>query len=194
MRRPTDRGVSRRDVLRAGTQAGAALLLSRRVVGQDKPSLIAAIGTPEPDAVAFVEPELREARDGLLDTSLHARFAHNTIAGRPIYSRTFEGKLTGPTLKFRPGDVVRVLYVNELPPEPTTGAGHMGMAPGLNPTNLHTHGTRPKAVFSYNKGNFFGLLTFDTTKADPELTFQCVTIEGESVYSMTLKRSQLEVK
>ena len=61
-------------------------------------------------------------------------------------------------------------------------------------TNLHTHGTRPQAVFSYNKGNFFGLLTFDTTKADPELTFQCITIDGESVYSLTLQRSQLEVK
>jgi len=61
-------------------------------------------------------------------------------------------------------------------------------------TNLHTHATRPKAVFSYNKGNFFGLLTFDTTRADPELTFQCITIDGESVYSLTLKRSQLEAK
>jgi FtsP/CotA-like multicopper oxidase with cupredoxin domain len=131
--------VTRRDVLRTGTQAGAALLLGGRVVAQEKPSLIGAIGTPEPDAVPFLEPEVRESRDGLLDTSLHVRFAHNQIAGRPIYSRTFEGRLTGPTLRFRPGDAVRVLYVNELPPEP--GGGHdTGRHGGINPTNLHTHG------------------------------------------------------
>jgi FtsP/CotA-like multicopper oxidase with cupredoxin domain len=34
---------------------------------------------------------------------------------------------------------VRVLYVNELPPEPGTGHG-AGLTHGLNPTNLHTHG------------------------------------------------------
>ncbi len=61
-------------------------------------------------------------------------------------------------------------------------------------TNLHTHGTKPQAVFSYNKGNFFGQLTFDTTKADPEVTFQCITIDRESVYSLTLRRSQLTAK
>jgi FtsP/CotA-like multicopper oxidase with cupredoxin domain len=134
----TGGGVTRRDVLRTSTQAGAALLLGRRVLAQEKPSLIAAIGTPEPDAVPFLEPEVRESRDGLLDTSLHVRFADNEIAGRPIHSRTFEGKLTGPTLKFRPGDTVRVLYVNELPPEPD--GAHATGRHGINPTNLHTHG------------------------------------------------------
>jgi FtsP/CotA-like multicopper oxidase with cupredoxin domain len=134
-----NRGLTRRDVLRVGTQAGAALLFGRSAGAQDKPSLVAAIGTPEPDAVSFVEPEVRESKGGLLDTSLHARFADNEIAGRPIHSRTFEGRLTGPTLKFRPGDVVRVLYVNELPPEPGTGHG-AGLPHGINPTNLHTHG------------------------------------------------------
>jgi alkaline phosphatase D len=59
-------------------------------------------------------------------------------------------------------------------------------------TNLHTHPTKPEAVFSYNEGNFFGLLTFDFTKADPEVTFQCITMDGQSVYSMPLKRSQLQ--
>lgn len=58
-------------------------------------------------------------------------------------------------------------------------------------TNNHTHGTKPQALFSYNKGNFFGLLTFDLTKPDPELTFRCVTIDNEEVYSLTLKRSEL---
>lgn len=59
-------------------------------------------------------------------------------------------------------------------------------------TNNHTHGTKPQALFSYNKGNFFGLMRFDFTKPDPTMTFECVTIDGEVVHSFPLKRSQLE--
>ncbi len=61
-------------------------------------------------------------------------------------------------------------------------------------TNNHTHGTRKQALFSYNKGNYFGLLSFDLTAADPTVTFQCITIDRKSVYSLTLKRSQLQAK
>lgn len=59
-------------------------------------------------------------------------------------------------------------------------------------TNDHTHPTKEKALFSYNKGNFFGLLKFDLTKADPEVTFECITMENDKVYELTLKRSQLQ--
>ncbi|QDU93447.1 alkaline phosphatase D family protein [Lignipirellula cremea] len=59
-------------------------------------------------------------------------------------------------------------------------------------TNHHTHPTRPAAIFSYNEGNFYGLLTFNTELADPEVTFRCITIDDEEVYKLTLKRSQLE--
>ena len=61
-------------------------------------------------------------------------------------------------------------------------------------TNNHTHATRKQAMFSYNKGNFFGLLSFDLTAPDPTVTFQCITIDKKSVYSLTLKRSQLQAK
>ena len=58
-------------------------------------------------------------------------------------------------------------------------------------TNNHTHGTKKEAVFSYNKGNFFGLLDFDFNKQDPAVTFRCITIEDKEVYNLTLKHSQL---
>ena len=61
-------------------------------------------------------------------------------------------------------------------------------------TNNHTHKTKEKALFSYNEGNFFGLLTFDLTKNDPEITYRCITSNNKSVYSLTLKRSQLKAK
>ena len=61
-------------------------------------------------------------------------------------------------------------------------------------TNNHTHKTKPQAVFSYNKGNFFGTLNFDLTKSDPEMTFACITIDKKTVYTLTLKKSQLTAK
>lgn len=61
-------------------------------------------------------------------------------------------------------------------------------------TNEHTHNLNPKALFSYNEGNFFGLLKFDLTKDDPELTFQCINQDKEVVYELPLKHSQLQAK
>lgn len=61
-------------------------------------------------------------------------------------------------------------------------------------TNDHTHPTREKALFSYNKGNFYGLLRFDLTQDDPTVTFDCISIDGELIHRFPLKRSQLEAK
>jgi len=61
-------------------------------------------------------------------------------------------------------------------------------------TNDHTHPTKPKALFSYNKGNFYGLLRFQLDKDDPTITCECISIDGELIHSFTLKRSQLEAK
>jgi len=58
-------------------------------------------------------------------------------------------------------------------------------------TNVHTHGTRKRAEFSYNKGNFFGMFSFDMTADDPTVTFRCITIDNKEVYSKTLKLSEL---
>ena len=137
--RRREAGPTRRDVLRTTAQAGAALLIGSRGSAQER-NLVAAIGTPEPGAVPFVEPEVREAVGGRLDTTLTARFATNDLAGRQVRTRTFDGRLTGPTFKFRPGDVVRIRYVNALPAG-AEDAHPMRNAPhGYNVTNLHTHG------------------------------------------------------
>lgn len=56
-------------------------------------------------------------------------------------------------------------------------------------TNIHTHGPMPGARFSYNTKHSFGLLTFDTTKPDPEVTYQVLSIDNELVYTFTLSLS-----
>jgi alkaline phosphatase D len=58
-------------------------------------------------------------------------------------------------------------------------------------TNQHVHNTMPEAIFSYNAKQSFGLVTFDTTAADPTVTYDVVTIDGETVHSISIKLSDL---
>jgi alkaline phosphatase D len=56
-------------------------------------------------------------------------------------------------------------------------------------TNIHTHECLPGSLFCYNEKCSFGLLEFDTTLADPVVTYQIVNIDGQAVHSLELKRS-----
>ena len=58
-------------------------------------------------------------------------------------------------------------------------------------TNIHTHKIMPGALFGYNKKCSFGLLTFDTTKTDPEVKYQIISIDDELIWELSLKKSQL---
>ncbi|MEO2048386.1 MAG: alkaline phosphatase D family protein [Pirellulales bacterium] len=58
-------------------------------------------------------------------------------------------------------------------------------------TNAHTHECFPDALFCYNDGCSFGLLTIDTTKDDATAKFEVVDIEGQVVHSLPLCKSQL---
>lgn len=59
-------------------------------------------------------------------------------------------------------------------------------------TNIHSHRTLPEALFSYNEKCSFGMLEFDTTRPDPQVTYRIVNIDGKPIYSLTLRRSRLE--
>ncbi len=50
------------------------------------------------------------------------------------------------------------------------------------------------AIFSYNKPQSFGLVTFDTTIKDPLVTYEVVNIDGEKPHSITVRRSELTTK
>jgi alkaline phosphatase D len=60
--------------------------------------------------------------------------------------------------------------------------------------NLHKHDLEPGAIFGYNEKQSFGLLSFDTTKSDPTVTFQIISIDNEPINSLTLKRSDISHK
>ena len=58
-------------------------------------------------------------------------------------------------------------------------------------TNIHTHALIGGAIFGYNKKCSVGLLTFDTTLTDPQITYEIVNIDNDLIHTLTLKKSML---
>lgn len=61
-------------------------------------------------------------------------------------------------------------------------------------TNIHTHPVQDKSLFGYSKTPSFGLLSFDTTREDPQVIYRIFSIENEEIHRMTLYKSQLIYK
>lgn len=89
--------------LSVATLAAAALLMSveyRQPAGAQGP--------------AFVEPQVRRSANGLLQTVLEMKLARAVVAGRTIEVSTYEGVVPGPTLRIKPGDLLKFRLINNL--------------------------------------------------------------------------------
>ncbi|MFQ6036477.1 MAG: alkaline phosphatase D family protein [Sedimentisphaerales bacterium] len=61
-------------------------------------------------------------------------------------------------------------------------------------TNVHKHKLMPGALFGYNEKCSFGLLSFDTTLPDPQVSYQIINIDNKVIHTLSLKTSQLSHK
>src|ERR1700731_1962977 len=64
----------------------------------------------------FIEPEVRRSANGELRTTLRLQYAYKDIGGYRLFIRNYEGTIPGPTLRLKPGDVLRIQLINDLPP------------------------------------------------------------------------------
>ncbi|GAA2095118.1 multicopper oxidase family protein [Microlunatus panaciterrae] len=78
---------------------------------------------PERPGQELLQPRVLSSRGGSLDVRLRAA-PGVTVAGRRTRALGYNGTVPGPTLRVRPGDRLRVEFVNDLD----------------SATNLHTHG------------------------------------------------------
>lgn len=93
----------------------------------------------------FPQPKEIVSAGGVLETSLEVAITPNTVTDpitgevRNINTPNYEGTLTGPTIRVKPGDRMLIDIINNLPDNPPNQ--RMGAFPH-NPftTNLHTHG------------------------------------------------------
>lgn len=102
--------LTRRQLVGVGTATVAAAALGFRAAGADIQALVQTGATPAPPADGFIEPPVRASQDGNLVTTLQAM--EEEIAGQPRLG--YSDMLPGPTLRFHPGDTVKVALVNAL--------------------------------------------------------------------------------
>ena len=60
-------------------------------------------------------------------------------------------------------------------------------------TNQHVHGIIKHSIFGYNEKQSYGRVDFDLTNEDPSVSYTIVNIDGEKIYSMEVKRSELQL-
>jgi suppressor of ftsI len=132
----------------AGAGAAALGLAGRGLTVPPYHTALAAASEP------LVEPEIRDSRDGLLDTTLEASVMPVRVAEQRAIMSVYERSIPGPTLRIRPGDRLRINLVNRLevlpdglPPNNPFICSVPGLAHGTAAddettcdTNLHTHG------------------------------------------------------
>ncbi len=114
----------------SGTAGGASMDMNGRGVPR----------APFDKGAALVEPEVRRSANGELRTSLRVAYAYKDMGGYRLSLRTYEGNLPGPTLRLRPGDVLRIWLTNGLPPNPDPVPLDMALPHHFNTTNFHSHG------------------------------------------------------
>ena len=61
-------------------------------------------------------------------------------------------------------------------------------------TNIHVHKLMDGAIMGYNEKCSFGRLIFDTTKPDPTVSMEIISIDDELIHKMTLNKSQISYK
>lgn len=97
------------------------------------------------DGPDFPQPEVRQSSGGVLETTLNMSMTTNFLVDRNTGTRvrlntlTYEGALTGPTLRLIPGDTLALNLLNNFPPNPEQRSG-LGFPHDQYSTNMHTHG------------------------------------------------------
>jgi FtsP/CotA-like multicopper oxidase with cupredoxin domain/peroxiredoxin len=102
--------------------------------------------SPEQEDIArtatepFVEAEAIHSVDGQLRTTLVVKYGDNVIRRSHVHLRSYNGRLVGPTLRAKPGDVLKIRVENQLPPIAESPVHAVNVPHARNSTNIHTHG------------------------------------------------------
>lgn len=134
---------TRRKLMQAGFGLVLATALPLINCSGDSPSDVPAdTPVPAPEPPPFPQPPELRSSAGLLETTLDVRLANHDLNGQAFSHRSYNGLIGGPTLRVRPGDMLRVRVNNNLPPddESMVMPVDVNVPHGFNVTNLHTHG------------------------------------------------------
>jgi len=134
-------GVKRRTLLAGAGALGAAALVGAPLVRRH--SAAAAETAPGP---ALVQPPEERATDGLLRTSVDARYGTYDLGDKRVTLRSYGGAPVGHSLRLKAGETLRLALTNSLPFDPLAYLCTAVPVPGenaprgFNVTNMHVHG------------------------------------------------------
>jgi FtsP/CotA-like multicopper oxidase with cupredoxin domain len=86
------------------------------------------------------QPPIQSAVNGLLDTTVRARYSTYKLDGKTVSLRGYDGLPVGRSLRIQAGDRLRLHLYNELPWEPSGQICGANQPHALNTTNMHLHG------------------------------------------------------
>jgi FtsP/CotA-like multicopper oxidase with cupredoxin domain len=146
---PRKSTLSRRRLLHGGVGLGSLLVLPRRAVAadaHDHRGMSAAAGLVPDKAVPpmdqpLMEPEVRRSANGVLQTSINCHYTYKDVGGVRLYIRSYDGMVPGPTLRMKPGEVLRVRLSNDFPPNRDIMPMDISNPHQFNNTNFHFHGS-----------------------------------------------------
>jgi FtsP/CotA-like multicopper oxidase with cupredoxin domain len=150
---PSRSSVSRRRFLQTGAAVGAGFAVARRLAraraanaghgahGTEFTDSVGVQRVPFTEGAPLVEPEVRRSVNGELRTTLRLHYAYKDVGGYHLYLRTYDGMIPGTTLRVRPGDVLRIKLINDLPPNRDSMPAYIDQVHHLNTTNFHFHGS-----------------------------------------------------
>ena len=88
----------------------------------------------------LIEPAVRRSANGVLSTTIRCAYAYRQVGGVQLYVRSYEGGSPGPTLRMKPGEKLKIILVNDLPPNRDIAPADLSNPHQFNTTNFHSHG------------------------------------------------------
>jgi FtsP/CotA-like multicopper oxidase with cupredoxin domain len=149
--------MSRRRLIDGGFALGAFAVGHRLALAQQPPahqhSHMPELGRVARPAVPamdqpLIEPEVRRSINGVLKTSIDMHYAYRDVGGVRLYVRTYDGGSPGPTLRLKPGEVLKLRLANQFPPNRDLMPADISNPHQFNNTNFHFHGshTSPSGI------------------------------------------------
>ena len=86
------------------------------------------------------QPSRVVSENGVLELDFNIGFTYSVLNGQKINIRTYNGSFPAPTLVARPGDVLRLRQINNLPHEEPGPLHDINQPHGFNTLNFHSHG------------------------------------------------------
>lgn len=137
--------LTRRQLAASGAALAGVAAVGAQASGMDLPALVQGLATPQAaEDDGFFEPKVLRSKDGMLNVTLQAMDIENMNDPR----LGFNNAMPGPTLRFRPGDTVKVAFVNALAEMTNLHVHGLHVSPRDNSDNVFVH-VQPGQTFGY---------------------------------------------